>query len=178
VLPDIDQCLLDDSEYLAADSLAHIEFFKVRNKPGSDSSLSLKAFDSIPQHPEQTLRVYVDGFHLLHELSQFEDFLSEQLLDASQLPVNGLIRLCLPPQHIYLHFYSNERLYGSIVQFAGKARTLGRRGSPAQAMQKINVVNGRSYLSNQVQKESQFLLPFAAPRGIEQKNAATPLTTK
>ena len=67
---------------------------------------------------------------------------------------NRLARLGLTPQHVHLHFHCNQRLHRSIVQFARKARPLGRPRPPPQPVQQVNVVDRRTHLVNQIQQES------------------------
>ena len=84
VLPHVDQAFLHDAQNLAANPLRHIEIFQVGNKASADAGLPLKALHGVIQNPQQALRIHIDGFHLLHQFAQLEDFLPQQTLDAAQ----------------------------------------------------------------------------------------------
>src|SRR5215469_17725900 len=89
VLAHIHYSLLHDAQNFTADTLRHIDLFKIRHEPGTDSCFPLKTFDVIFQYSEEPLRVDIDRLHLLHEFAQFEDFFPQQTLDAAQFFGDG-----------------------------------------------------------------------------------------
>ena len=167
MLPHVDQSFLHNAQNLATDPLRHIQFVEVGDESRADPGLPLKAFDRVVQNPEQPLRVDIDRFHLLHQFPQLEHFLAQQSLDAAQFRADRFAGVGLPAQYVHLHFHRNQRLHGAIVQFPRKARPLGRSRPAPQPVQKINVVDRRADLVDQIQQKAQFLLLLAPPCRVE-----------
>src|SRR5437899_12850775 len=84
----------------------------------------------------------------------------------------------MPPQNVHLHFDRNQRLHRAVVQFARKTGALSRSRTPAQPVEKVNVVHCWPNLMHQVQQEAEFLLLLSPPRWIKKVYPAPPLAPK
>src|SRR5215470_12620359 len=109
MLSHVDQALLHDADELAADFLREFNLLDLADEFRGNSSFAAKAFDRVGQEAEQTVRVYLEGFHLLHQFAELENLFAQELLYASEFAVDGGdLRRGLAAQNIELHLDADQ----------------------------------------------------------------------
>src|SRR5208283_124357 len=82
---DVDQPLLYHPCQLTAGGCRHGDFLQFRHEAGLHPSISGKTFYELGNKVKKLVRPYLNGTHGLHQLTEVQDLLSQQILDVFQL---------------------------------------------------------------------------------------------
>src|ERR1039458_190233 len=176
VFAHVHQTLLHNACQFPAGLLRQIHPLQFADKLGCDSGLPAEALHRIGNETKEPVGIHIERLHGLHQFAQLQNFFAQQLLDAPELRVHHrCLRYRLAPEHIQLHFHSDERLNRAVVKFAREPPTLQRARPLPQSAHQVNVVDRRPHLLREFLQEPQFLFRVPHHLGIEQEYPPRPL---
>src|ERR1035437_10502809 len=175
VLAHVHQTLLHNPRQFPAHLRRQIHPLQFADKLGCDSRLPPEALYRVGNETKEPVGIHLERLHGLHQFAQLQYFFAEQLLDPPQLRVHHWrLRSRLAPEHVQLHFHSDERLNRAIVKFAREPPTLQRPRPLPQPAHQVHVVDRRPHLLREFLQEPQFLFRVHHHLGIEQEYPPRP----
>src|SRR5208337_813794 len=155
----------------------HGHFLQFRHEAGLHATISGKTFYELGDKVKKLMRPYLNWPHSLHQLTEIQDLLPQQILDVFQFGSHVRVAGGAPTEHIDLHFDTDERLDGRVVQFARHPCPLHGPRAGAKTPKKINRIERRCHLSQDVLRKAKFAFAAAADAAVYHDKTAIPLSS-